>query len=115
MAKIDVKSVRDVENSVRDFKNWLAAFKTEYDLADEAVEVLDEKIAELSDDCKEIKCDRSGKVDAGSVKTVANALRDTKNWLATFAEEYKLPEEAVDVLSDELDKIGKKLAAVECK
>jgi len=109
------KSISDVENSIRDFKNWLSAFKTEYDIAAEAMNVLHDKVDEFSDKCKGIKCDKSGEVDPSSIKPVANTLRDVKNWLAAFASEYDLPKEAVTVLTAELDKVGKKLAAIECK
>ncbi len=112
---IDVKSVRNVENSVRDVKNWLAVFKTEYKIADEAVKVLNQKIEELGTKVGGIKCDVSGKVDASSVKPVSNVLRDAKAWLATFAKEYDLPAEAVKVLHQNFDKIGAALAAVDCK
>jgi len=106
------KSISDVENSVRDFKNWLAAFKTEYGIAAEAMNVLHDKVDEFSDKCKGIKCDNSGKVDPSSIKPVANTLRDIKNWLAAFASEYDIADEAVKVLHTELDKVGQKLADI---
>ncbi len=112
---IDVKTVRDAENSVRDFKNWLAVFKTEYDIADEAVKVLHQKVDEMGSKMAGITCDPSGNVKGDSVKPVSNTLRDTKAWLATFAKEYDVAAEAVKVLHENLDKIGQKLAAIECK
>ncbi len=112
---IDVKTVRDAENSVRDFKNWLAVFKTEYDMADEAVKVLHQKVDEIGSKIAGITCDPTGKVKADSVKPVSNVLRDTKAWLATFATEYDVAAEAVKILHENLDKIGQKLAAIECK
>jgi len=115
MAKVSVQPVRDVENAVRDLKNWLAVFKTEYDVADEAVKVLHQKIDEFSDKLRGVTCDSSGKVKADSVKPVSNTLRDAKAWLAIFAKEYDLAEEAVKVLHENFDKVGDKLRAVECK
>ena len=115
MANVDIKPVRDVENAVRDLKNWLAVFKTEYDVADEAVKILHQKVDEFSDKLRAIKCDASGKVNADSVKPVSNTLRDAKAWLATFAKEYDLAEEAVRILHENFDKVGDKLRAVECK
>ncbi len=115
MTDVNVKSIRDVENAVRDFKNWLAVFKTEYNIADEAVRILHEKADAFSDSLKGLKCDASGKVDANSVKPVANVLREAKAWLATFAKEYNLAEEAVKVLHQNFDKVGDALRAVECK
>lgn len=115
MANVNVKSVRDVENAVRDFKNWLAVFKTEYDVSDEAVKILHGKVDAFSDSLRGLKCDASGKVDANSVKPVSNILREAKAWLATFAKEYNLAEEAVKVLHQNFDKVGDALRAVECK
>lgn len=103
--------VSDVENSVRDAKNWLAAFKTEYKLADEVVKVLHGKLDDLGKSVAGIKS-AGKKIDAASVKPVANTLRDLKNWLAAFKTEYKLADEVIKVLHKEFDKIGDKLAAL---
>jgi hypothetical protein len=46
---------------------------------------------------------------------VSNALRDLKAWLATFAQEYDLSAETVKVLHQNMDKIGQKLALIDCK
>ncbi len=115
MAKIMDKSVRDVENSVRDFKNWLSVFKTEYDVAAEAMKVLHQKVDEFSDKLRGVTCDASGKVDGNSMKPAANTLRDAKAWLATFAQEYDLSDEAKKVLHENLDKVGDALAKVDCR
>ena len=115
MAEVIDKSVRDVENAVRDFKNWLSVFKTEYDVAAEAMKVLHEKVDEFSDKLRGVKCDTSGKVDAGSMKPAANTLRDAKAWLATFAQEYDFSDEAKKVLHENFDKVGDALAKVGCK
>ncbi len=115
MAKeVKVDTVRAAENSVRDVKNWLAVFKTEYDVADEAVNVLHKKLDELGAGMSGIKCSAQG-VEANSVRPVANTLRDAKAWLATFAKEYDLPEEAIKILHENFDKIGDALKAIECK
>jgi hypothetical protein len=115
MAKIDNKSVRNVENIVRDVRNWLAVFKTEYGISGEAYDTLHKKIEELGGKMAGIKCDASGKVAPDSMKPVANVLRDTKAWLAEFASEYDLADEAVKVLTQNFDKIGDALAKVDCK
>lgn len=112
---VDVKTVRDAENSVRDVKNWLAVFKTEYDVSGEAYKVLQQKVEELGSKIGGIKCSVPGKVDANSVKPASNTLRDAKAWLATFAKEYDIAAEAVKVLHENFDKIGQKLAAIDCK
>jgi len=46
---------------------------------------------------------------SGSVRDVANTLRDLKNWLFVFAQEYDLPQEAVTVLHAKIDEVGQKL------
>src|SRR5574342_264022 len=112
---IDNKSVRNVENVVRDVRNWLAVFKTEYGISGEAYDTLHKKIEELGSKMAGIKCDTSGKVAPDSMKPVANVLRDTKAWLAEFASEYDLADEAVKVLHQNFDKIGDALAKVDCK
>ncbi len=112
---VDVKTVRDAENSVRDVRNWLAVFKTEYGISEEAYKTLHSKIEELGAKIGGITCSVPGKVDANSVKPASNTLRDAKAWLATFANEYSLAPEAVKVLHDNFDKVGQKIAAIECK
>jgi len=112
---VDDKTVRDAENSVRDLRNWLAVFKTEYGVAEEAYKKLHDKIEELGTKIGGITCSVPGKVDANSVKPASNTLRDAKAWLATFATEYSLAAEAVKVLHENFDKVGQKLAAIDCK
>lgn len=114
-ARIDNKSVRNVGNVVRDVRNWLAVFKTEYDIPKEAYDVLHKKIEELGSKMVGIKCDVSGKVAPDSMRSVTNALRDAKAWLATFASEYDLAKEAVKILHENFDKIGDALAKIDCK
>jgi hypothetical protein len=114
-AKVDDKSVRNVENIVRDVRNWLAVFKTEYGISGEAYDVLHKKIEDLGSKMAGIKCDASGKVAPDSIRPVANVLRDAKAWLAEFASEYDLADEAVEVLHENFDKIGSALAKVDCK
>lgn len=109
--KVDVKEVRETENTLRDVRNWLAVFKTEYDIDAEAYKVLHGKIEDLATKVGAVKTNAKG-VDAQSLKPASNALRDLKNWLAVFAKEYELAEEAVDVLHEQLDKVGQKIAAI---
>ncbi len=107
--------VRTVENTTRDFINWLAVFKTEYNIPAEAYETLHNKMDDFSTKVGAITCDVVGTVDTSKIKLAANTLRDTKAWLAVFAREYDLAEEAVCVLTEKLDEVGAKLANVDCK
>lgn len=105
------EEIRNVENAVRDVRNWLAVFKTEYDLPEEAYKKLHDKIEEIGKKVGGIRTTEQG-LDKETVKPAANALRDTKNWLATFAQEFDFEEEAVEVLHKNLDKVGQALAKV---
>ena len=111
--KVEVRELREAENTLRDFRNWLAVFKTEYDINTEAYQVLNAKVEELAVKIGAVKCTAKG-VDGQSLKPASNTLRDLKNWLAVFAKEYELAEEAVDVLHEQLDKLGQKMAAIKC-
>lgn len=111
---IDSKAIRAAEEGIRDLTNWLAIFKTEYDIPKEAYKTLHQKADELATRIGAITCTPKG-IDANSVKTAANTLRDAKAWLAVFAKEYDIEKEAVNVLTEKFDEIGKKLAAIECK
>lgn len=112
--EIRPETVVAAENAVRDTKNWLAVFRTEYKVPDEAVKILHQKLDEISDNMRGLKCTPKG-ADPNSIRPVSSALRDLKNWLATFAQEYKLSAETVKVLHQNMDKIGQKLALIECK
>ncbi len=107
--------IRAVENTTRDFINWLAVFKTEYGIPAEAYETLHEKMDEFSTKVGAITCDVVGTIDKSKIRIAANTLRDTKAWLAVFAREYSIADEAVCVLTEKLDEVGEKLANVECK
>lgn len=111
---LDTKAVRGAEESVRDLINWLAVFKTEYDIPKEAYKTLHQKADALATRIGAITCTPKG-VDANSVKTAANTLRDAKAWLAVFAKEYDIEKEAVKMLIEKFDELGAKLAAIECK
>lgn len=111
---LDTKAVRAAEESVRDLTNWLAVFKTEYDIPKEAYKTLHQKADALGARIGAITCTPKG-VDANSVKTAANTLRDAKAWLAVFAKEYDIEEEALKVLTAKFDEVGERLAAIECK
>ena len=58
---------------------------------------------------------KSSSLDIRSVKDTANSLRDLKNWLFVFAQEYEIPQEAIIVLHAKIDEIGQKLARISCK
>ena len=112
--KVDIKNIVAAASALRDVKNWLAVFKTEYGLSKEAHKVLDKKLEDLGRSLAGITCGTGG-VERDSVRTVANALRDTKAWLAVFAKEYDIAKEAVNVLHGNLDTFGEKLASIKCK
>lgn len=107
--------IRAVENTTRDFINWLAVFKTEYGIPAEAYETLHDKMDEFSAKVGAITCDVVGTIDKSKIRIAANTLRDTKAWLAVFAREYTLADEAVCVLTEKLDEVGERLANVECR
>lgn len=44
-----------------------------------------------------------------NVRPAFDALRDLKNWVFVFAEEYDLPEEAVSMLHKKIDDVAEKL------
>lgn len=48
-------------------------------------------------------------VGINTVKEASNALRELKNWIFVFAEEYDLPEEAVKKLHEKVDDVAEKL------
>jgi hypothetical protein len=112
--RIMPEPVHSAENCVRDIKNWLAIFKIEYDVPNEAVKVLHRELDEIGASMANITCTLRG-VDAKSVRPVANAVRDAKNWLAVFAREYDLSKETVKVLGKKFDELGKKLGDIECR
>ena len=49
---------------------------------------------------------------AEELKEVANKLRDLKNWIAVFADEYSLPEEAKKKLHEKIDEVGASLGGL---
>lgn len=107
-------TVHSAANCLRDVKNWLAVFKTEYDIPREAIRVLNKEFDDIGSSMANITCTLRG-VDKTTVRPVANAVRDTKNWLAVFAREYDIASEAKRVLSKKLDELGEKIGKIECK
>lgn len=115
MTEVKPETVMAAENVVRDVRNWLAVFKTEdNNVSEEAYKKLHGKIEEIGTKIGGIKCDAEG-VEEESVQPASNALAEAKQWLAVLAKEYDLSEETVKVLTENFDKIGEKLAAIECK
>lgn len=108
-----LENIRTATDTLRDLRNWLAVFQTEYDIPDEAYQKLHDKIEEIGSKMDGISCEKDG-VDAESIKPVSNAVRETTNWLAVFADEYDLNEEAVQKLNAKLDEFAEKLANIEC-
>ncbi len=49
-----------------------------------------------------------------NVKEAENAVRDLKNWIAVFAQEYNLPEEAKNTLHKKIDELAMKIAGIKC-
>ena len=55
------------------------------------------------------------KIDIEAVKTAENTVRDIKNWLAVFAEEYSIPEEANAKLNQKIDELARTIGNISCK
>lgn len=49
------------------------------------------------------------------IREVENSLRDLMNWIAVFAEEYDLPEEAKETLYGKIEEIAKKAGEIACE
>ena len=49
-----------------------------------------------------------------NINAVEDEVRNTINWLSVFAEEYDIPEEAVNKLREKLEDIAKKAAELTC-
>lgn len=49
---------------------------------------------------------------AANIRDAENAVRDLKNWLAVFAEEYEIPQEAIDTLHKKIDELAMKIGAI---
>jgi len=114
MKRIMPDKVHSAANCLRDIKNWIAVFKTEYDIPREAVRVLNKEIEEIADAMNGITCTLKG-VDVKTVRPVANNIRDVKNWIAVFVDEYELPKETVKVLRNKLDQLAKAVAKIDCR
>ncbi|MEM4263329.1 MAG: hypothetical protein QW666_00340 [Candidatus Woesearchaeota archaeon] len=111
MPKKEAKSdVRSAENTVRDLKNWIFTFAKEYNLPEEAIKKLHEQVDKVAVKIGEISCK-----PAPVIKEAENAVRDLKNWIFTFAKEYNLPEEAVNMLHTKVDEVAIKVGQVVCK
>ena len=50
--------------------------------------------------------------DKPDVNEAENAVRDLKNWVFVFAKEYNLPEEAINKLHEQVDKVAKTIAEI---
>ena len=50
-----------------------------------------------------------------AIKEVEDSLRDMMNWVAVFAEEYNIPEEAVTKLKEKISEIAKKAGDIPCE
>jgi len=53
-------------------------------------------------------------VELPNVKEAENAVRDLKNWIAVFAQEYNLPEEAIKTLHQKIDELAVKIGNIKC-
>lgn len=54
------------------------------------------------------------KVDVSTVQKSAGTLRDLKNWIAVFEEEYDIPAEAVKQFHEKIDEVADHLKGVHC-
>lgn len=105
--------IKEAEDAVRDLKNWIFTFAKEYDLAEEAIKMLHEKVDEVAVTIGKVEC-KAGEEEP-TVKSPADALRDLKNWVSTFAEEYALADEAVDMLNTKIEALAKKITDISCE
>ena len=55
------------------------------------------------------------KPDVAALQDIENEVRNLKNWVAVFAQEYSLPEEALNKLNEKVDQIAQKVGAITCK
>ena len=55
------------------------------------------------------------KPDTTKMRSAADAVRDVKNWVALFAAEHELSDEAQKVLHKKLDELVDRIRAIECK
>ncbi len=53
--------------------------------------------------------------DKPDVKDAAEAIRQLKEWLAVFAEEYDLAPEAKTKLEEKIDEVVKQLTGISCE
>lgn len=53
---VNVRAVKNAENSVRDLKNWIFVFAKEYDLPKEAIDMLHTKVDEVAQKIGQITC-----------------------------------------------------------
>ena len=102
--------VQAAEDAVRELKNWIFTFAKEYSLADEAIKKLDEKADEIAKKVADIKCEAT----AEGIKAAEDEVRNIKNWVSTFAEEYSLAEEAVNMLNTKVEDLAAKIGAITC-
>jgi predicted nuclease with TOPRIM domain len=49
------------------------------------------------------------------VKGVAEKIRQLKEWLAVFQEEYDIPADAMDTLSKKIDELVDEVADITCE
>lgn len=55
------------------------------------------------------------KIDAVAVREAESAVRDLKNWIAVFAEEYELPDEAIEKLNSKAEELVEKISNISCR
>ncbi len=96
--------IKDVEDCIRDTKAWLAVFKREYNVPEEAHDTLLTKLEEIA-----TKVGKISPKKPQTIKQAADTLRNIKNWLEVFAEEYDLAEEVVSALHEKFEELGEKL------
>lgn len=53
-------------------------------------------------------------IDADTVKQAENVVRDARNWLAVYREEFNFPQEAVDKFHQKIDEIAEKIGKITC-
>jgi len=49
------------------------------------------------------------------IKDVAEKIRQLKEWMAVFQEEYNIPDDAMDTLNKKVDELVQEVAGISCE
>ena len=113
-ADVNSLKVKNAENKVREFKNWMAIFADEYSLPEEAVDQLEKQTARVARLIGDMTCKPDAKIDENRARNAENGIRDLKNWVFVFADEYDLEKEAVNTLQHQIEMIVNAVGEITC-